>query len=51
MAIYLEIEVIEGNITAKGNEKMYAVTIFNRGVSRAISQTACRMANRETYPP
>ena len=51
MAIYLEIEGIEGNITAKGYEKMIEVSSFNWGVGRAISQNAGRMANREASRP
>ncbi|MBV1919124.1 MAG: type VI secretion system tube protein Hcp, partial [Pseudomonadales bacterium] len=46
MAIYLEIEGVEGNITAKGYEKMIEVSSFNWGVGRAISQNTGRMANR-----
>ena len=51
MAIYLEIEGIEGNITAKGFEKMIEVSSFNWGVGRAISQNTGRMTNREASRP
>lgn len=51
MAIYLEIEGIEGNGTATGYEKMIDVTSFNWGVGRAITQQAGRMANREASRP
>lgn len=47
MAIYIEIEGIEGNITAKGYEKMIEISSFNWSVGRDISQSAGRMANRE----
>ena len=51
MAIYLEIEGIEGNVTSKGFEKMIEVSSFNWGVGRAISQNTGRMANREASRP
>jgi type VI secretion system secreted protein Hcp len=42
MPIYLEIEGIEGNITAKGYEKIIEVSSFNWDVGSAISQNAGR---------
>jgi len=51
MAIYIEIEGIEGNVTATGFESMIEVNSFNWGVGRAISQNTGRMANREASRP
>jgi len=51
MAISLEVEGIEGNVTSTGYEKMIEASSFNWGVGRAISQNTGRMANREASRP
>ncbi|WP_188151024.1 Hcp family type VI secretion system effector [Teredinibacter waterburyi] len=51
MAIYLEWEGIEGNVTADGYAKHLAVDSFQFGVSRGITMEAGNCANREASRP
>ncbi len=51
MAIYLEWEGIEGNVTAEGYSKHLAVDSFQFGVSRGISMETGNAVNRESTKP
>lgn len=51
MAIYIEYDGIEGNVTAEGFEKHIKVLSANFGVGRGISMEAGNMANREATRP
>lgn len=51
MAIYLEWEGIEGNVTAEGYAKHLAVDSFQFGVSRGISMETGNCVNRESTRP
>ena len=51
MAIYLELEGIEGNVTAEGYEGQIGIMSVSFGVSRQISMEPGAMTNRETSAP
>lgn len=51
MAIYLNYDGIEGNVTAEGYEKNIKVSSAHFGVSRPITMEAGKMANREVGKP
>ncbi|VAW59395.1 hypothetical protein MNBD_GAMMA11-1111 [hydrothermal vent metagenome] len=51
MAIYIEYDGIEGDVTADGYAKHFAVEDFSFGVGRAISMESGNMANRESTRP
>lgn len=51
MAIYIEWEGIEGNVTAEGYAKHLAVDSFQFGVSRGISMETGNAVNRESTKP
>ncbi len=51
MAIYLELDGIEGNVTAEGFEKCIKISSAQFGVSRQITMEAGKMANREVGKP
>lgn len=51
MAIYLEYEGVQGNVTADGYDKHIAVLSCQFGVGRAISMEPGNMSNREATRP
>lgn len=51
MAIYLEAEGIQGNVTSGDYAGQIAIDFFNFSVGRAISMTPGSMANRESGQP
>lgn len=51
MAIYLEYTGIKGNVTAEGFEDHIEVDSVSFGVSRPLSMTSGKMANREVGKP
>lgn len=51
MAIYLQYDGIDGNVTAAGYEKHIAVDSVAFGVGRGISMEAGNMSNRESTRP
>ena len=51
MAIYLEIEGIEGNVTAAGHENWIDLNSIQWGVGRAISSSVGTSADREASKP
>jgi len=51
MSIYLQIEGIKGNVTAKGHEDWIDITSMQWGVGRAISSTVGTSADREASKP
>lgn len=51
MAIYLEFEGIEGNVTAKGYEGQIAIMSASFSVSREVSMVPGAMATRERTNP
>ncbi|WP_075188054.1 Hcp family type VI secretion system effector [Teredinibacter haidensis] len=51
MAIYLEWEGIEGNVTADGYDKHLSVDSFQFGVARGITMEAGNCSNREASRP
>jgi len=51
MAIYLDYQDVEGNVTAEGYEKHIAVLSCQFGVGRAISMEAGNLSNRESTRP
>ena len=51
MAIYLDHETIDGNVTAAGYEKHIKIESFQFGVGRGISMEAGNMSNREATRP
>ena len=51
MAIYLEYDGINGNVTADGYQDQIGVLSFAFGVGRAISMEPGNMANREATRP
>ena len=51
MAIYLQIEGIKGNVTAKGHEDWIDISSVQWGVGRAISSAVGTSADREASKP
>ncbi len=51
MAIYMKVDGIEGNVTAKGFEKMIEVYSFSVGVGRGITTKAGNTQDREANAP
>ncbi len=51
MAIYMEYEGIQGNVTAEGYQNMIQLDFAVLGMSRAISMKSGEMANRESAIP
>lgn len=51
MAIYLQIEGIKGNVTAKGHEDWIDISSIQWGVGRAISSAVGTSADREASKP
>lgn len=51
MAIYMQIEGISGNVTAKGHEKWIEVNSCQFGVGRGIGSPTGRDSNREASAP
>lgn len=51
MAIYVEWEGIEGNVTAEGYENHMAVDSFSFGVGRSLTMEVGNCANREASRP
>ncbi|WP_018277157.1 type VI secretion system tube protein Hcp [Teredinibacter turnerae] len=51
MAIYIEWEGIEGNVTADGYSKHMSVDTFSFGVGRSITMEVGNCANREANRP
>ena len=51
MAVYIEYEGIQGNVTAQGFEDHIKVLSLHFGVGRGISMEAGNMANREATRP
>lgn len=51
MAIYIEYDGIQGNVTAEGYKDHLSVSSVNFGVGRGISMEAGNMANREATRP
>ncbi|MBY0462861.1 MAG: type VI secretion system tube protein Hcp [Alphaproteobacteria bacterium] len=51
MAIYMKVDGIDGDVTAKGFEKMIEVYSFNFGVGRGISTKAGNSQDREATAP
>ena len=51
MAIYLEHETIDGNVTAVGFEKQIKIESFQFGVGRGITMEPGNLSNREATRP
>jgi len=51
MSIYLQIEGIKGNVTAKGHEDWIDISSVQWGVGRAISSSVGTSADREASKP
>lgn len=51
MPIYIKVDGIDGNITAKGHEKWIEVSAFSFGVSRNISTKPGAVSDRESTKP
>ena len=51
MAIYVKIDGIDGNVTAKGHEKWIECNSFQFGVGRAIPMFVGKMTDREASNP
>lgn len=51
MPVYLKIEGIDGNVTAKGHEKWIDIDTIQWGVGRAISSAIGTSADREASKP
>lgn len=51
MAIYLKLDGVDGNVTAKGYEKWIQVDTCHFGVSRDVTMEAGKTANRESVKP
>lgn len=51
MAIYMKIDGIDGDVTAKGHEKWIHLDSFNFTVNRAIQAQPGRIADRESSRP
>jgi len=51
MSIYLQIEGIKGNVTAKGHEDWIDISSIQWGVGRAISSSVGTAADREASKP
>ena len=51
MAIYLQIEGIKGNVTAKGHEDWIDISSLQWGVGRAIASAVGTSADREASKP
>jgi type VI secretion system secreted protein Hcp len=51
MTTYMQIDGIQGDVTAKGHENWIAINDFNFGVKRTLSTDPGRIADRESTRP